>query len=115
MIESVEKKLWAWGDWCRGDLAINKGGTVIGRLMKRKRIEDGFCLDCNTDIDLLDDDEMIRIDSAIGKLKSEWKLLCVLRYKAGRQVQECATRLKINRNTVTDWIDKIHNELQGEL
>jgi len=115
MIQSVEEKLWQWGDWSRGDMIINRGGTVIGRLIKRKQIEAGEGSDTVWDKTLLDEDMMMSIDHAIGELPPKLIRLCKCKYKAGHSNARVAQQMKIHRNTVRSWIDELHSKLERKL
>ena len=63
-----------------------------------------------------DDDDMMKVDQAITLLDNrKHRLLCVLYYKANYSNADCAKRLKIHRNTIPVWIDKIHDQLHKTL
>jgi RNA polymerase sigma factor (sigma-70 family) len=111
----VDRKLWQWGDWSRGDLGASGYSSVLGNLIKRKQIEDGDGLDDVFDKDLIDPDEMVQVDQALQVLTREQQLLVKLKYKARREVHEIAERMRIHRNTVGNRLERVRQDLEPEL
>ena len=112
MIDWVHESLISWGAWSRGDMRLTTGGTVIGKMMKRKQIENG---DIHYDIvpaESMNDDRMLEIDRALQSLPSKFRYLCKLKYIRSYGVVEIATRMKCHRNTVRNMTDDIHSRLE---
>lgn len=112
MIDWVHESLKEWGAWSRGDMRLTQGGTVIGKMMKRKQLENG---DIHLDVipaESLNDDKMLDIDKAIRGLPNKFIHLCKLHYIRGYGVVEVASRMKCHRNTVNNMRDDIHSRLE---
>ena len=111
-VDWVSELLTQWGAWSRGDMRLTPGGTVLGKLMKRKQLENG---DIHFDVipaESLNDDRMLEIDRAIRKLPNKFIFFCKLHYIRGYGVIEISNRMKCHRNTVRNMRDDIHTRLE---
>lgn len=115
MIAEIDEQLKEWGAWVRTDNSNASKGTVLGRMIKRKQIENGdISFDVIT-VEQLNDTQMLIIDRAINTLPRKFIRLCKLRYIAGYGVIEVSSRMKVHRNTVRNMLDDIHARLDRRL
>lgn len=107
--KAVDRILSHWGQWVRSDNGVGYSGSLLGRMIRKRRQEIGGESNCDLTLcgaDLIDDVQALAVDRAIASLPGDLRSALKMRYVQLLPNIMGAARMRVSERTFERYLSK---------